>query len=139
MRVRMEAVLATSAIFDSLLTLSSQKVIKSAAALISVGIAIAEFWDIRSCEYPVFCGREVWAYIEVVLGRAGEEIQIWRRARIFAFDVPNRSATVYQIREPTRDDIKDSQQIQVPCRPIEQLSNWLKSWLSEINITVVPK
>jgi len=57
--VRMEAAPAASVIFDRLLTLVSQKVIKIVAALISVGIAIREPCDIYSCEYQVVWGREV--------------------------------------------------------------------------------
>jgi len=78
----MGAAPATGAILDRLLTLASQKVIRIVAALISVGTDITAPWDIQSCEYPVICRRGVGAHIEVVLERAGEDIQIWRRARM---------------------------------------------------------
>ena len=43
------------------------------------------------------------------------------------FDVPSQPATVYQIRWLTREITKNSQQNQVPCRPIERLCLLVKA------------
>ena len=75
--IRMDVALAASTIFDprEVLTLSSQKVIKIAAALTSVGIPTTPPWRGRFHRVSTWCSGEAkfWTHIKVVLRNAGLE------------------------------------------------------------------